>query len=72
MMTDRISPEETHAFIFRQIIDGKSFFDHNAFEAFMEYAAMRGFSDAQILKMAESGMSSAEIFAAVESAATIE
>jgi hypothetical protein len=71
-MTSRNSVQETHALIFRQITDGEWFFDHNAFEAFMEYAEMRGFSDAQILKMAESGMSGAEIFATVESAATIK
>jgi hypothetical protein len=66
LMKPRRSRKEFHDFIFQQIVDGKFFFSHNAFEAFMSYAAARGFTDEQILTMAESRMSSAEILATVE------
>ena len=71
-MRSRDSRNEFHDFIFRQIVDGEQFFSHNAFEAFMKYAEARGFSDVRILTMAESGMSGAEIFAAVESGTRVE
>ncbi len=65
-MKSRKSRKELHDFIFQQIADGEGFFSHNAFEAFMDYAAIQGFTDDRILTMAESGLSSAEILAAVE------
>jgi hypothetical protein len=61
------SRKESHAHIFRQIADGERFFSHNAFEAFMKYARDKGFSDEQILSMASSGMSGADIFTTVDS-----
>lgn len=65
-MKSRGSREELHALIFRQIADAERFFSHNAFEAFMNYAGKNGFTSDQILTMAKSGMSSAELFTAVE------
>jgi hypothetical protein len=70
-MKTRRSRKEFHDFIFLRIVDGEYFFSHNAFEAFMSYAASQGFTDEQILKMAESRMRSAEILAIVEAGASI-
>ncbi len=69
-MKGRKSRKELHDFIFQQIADGELVFSHNAFEAFMNYASAQGFTDDQILTMAESGMSSAAILAAVEAGAS--
>lgn len=69
-MKSRKSRQELHDLIFKQISDGKWFFSHNAFEAFMGYAATQGFTDDQVLRMAKSGMSSAQILAAVEAGAS--
>jgi hypothetical protein len=71
-MKRRKSRKELHDFIFQQIADGDLFFSHNAFEAFMAFAAEKGFSDDRILKMAESGMTTAEILAAVEASTSTE
>lgn len=69
-MKSRKSRKEFRDFIFQQISDGEWFFSHNAFEAFMDYAAAQGLNDDQILMMAESGLSSAEILAGVEAGAS--
>jgi hypothetical protein len=64
------SRKEFHDFIFQRIVDVEYFFSHNAFEAFMSYAAAQGFTDEQILTMAESRMPSAKILAIVEAGAS--
>jgi len=69
-MKSRSSRKEVHGLIFQQISDAERFFSHNAFEAFMKYAGKKGFTDEQILTMAKSGMSGAELFTVVESGAS--